>query len=448
MSGGRAPGPWQRATAAQAPGVQTRMLAARVLGAVVVRHRSLKAELSTALPQLADGRDRALLEAICFAALRRRVAYVAALAQWMQRPLGPADADLTGLLLAGFAQLDALQLPAHAALSATVDAARALGRDRQAGMVNAVLRRAQREGMPAIDPAEAWPVWLREAIRTDWPGQADAIFAVSQCPAPMWLRVNRQQVSVADYLLQLQVAGITAVADPVLEDGLRLETPVAVTALPGFSEGRVSVQDGAAQHVADALPLAPGLRVLDACAAPGGKAAHLLEREPSLHLLALDVDPRRARRISDTFARTGIDASHAQVKAGDAARPADWWDGQPFDLILLDAPCSATGIVRRQPDVLLHRRAEDLQALLQVQRSLLDAAWSMLRPGGTLVYATCSVLQDENARQVEAFVQRHADVEVIPLDAAFGHASGPGRQRLPGEQDCDGFFYARLQRRG
>ncbi|WP_282246831.1 16S rRNA (cytosine(967)-C(5))-methyltransferase RsmB [Stenotrophomonas sp. PS02300] len=430
-----------------APGVPTRVLAARVLAQVIGRGRSLKAELATALPSLDDSRDRALLEALCFAVLRRRTAYDAALAAWMQRPLGVREDELRALLLVGFAQLDALELPAHAALSATVDAARALGKERQAGMVNALLRRAQRDGIPPLPAREAFPQWMAEQIEQDWPEQADDIFTASLQPAPLWLRVNRQHGNREAMLERLEAAGIAAEASELGSDAIRLPVPVAVSALPGFADGALSVQDLSAQQVADALAVPKGARVLDACAAPGGKSAHLLERDPSLRLLALDIDARRLKRISETFARTGV-GEHAQVRAADATDPASWWDGQPFDVILLDAPCSATGIIRRQPDVLLHRRATDIPALVALQARLLDACFGMLAPGGTLLYATCSILRDENQFQIEAFLQRTRGAGFLPLGDAYGHDSWAGRQRLPGEHGADGFFYARLLKKG
>ena len=435
-------------------GARPRAIAAQVLDAVLHRGRSLKAELAQALPALADVRDRALVEAICFAALRQQARADAALRAWVPRPLGKRDGELRALLHAGFAQLDPLGLPPHAAVDATVGAARVLGRAHQRGMVNALLRRAQREGLPAAPADAAWPAWLRERLRADWPDDYDAIVAASAAPAPMWLRVNRLHGSRDDYAARLREAGIAATADDALADALRLDEPVAVAALPGFDRGDVSVQDGSAQAVADALaPDAPasGRRVLDACAAPGGKAAHLLERDPSLRLTALDVDPKRLERVRDTLARLGVGAG-ATLRAADAAAlaadaPGAWWDGVPFDAVLLDAPCSATGIVRRQPDVLLHRRAADLGALSALQARLLDAAWRVLAPGGTLLYATCSVLHAENAAQVDAFLARTADAVAEPLDDRFGRVSGAGRQRLPGERGMDGFFYARLRKR-
>jgi 16S rRNA (cytosine967-C5)-methyltransferase len=189
--------------------------------------------------------------------------------------------------------------------------------------------------------------------------------------------------------------------------------------------------------------LPPGAAQASSTRAPGGKSAHLLERDPSLRLTALDIDPRRVRRMQDTLERVGV---RAQALAGDATEPETWWDGAPFDAILIDAPCSATGIVRRQPDILLHRRASDLDALVATQARLLDALWPLLAPGGTLLYATCSILREENERQVEAFLARTPDAAAEPLDARYGHAAGAGRQRLPGEEGMDGFFYARLRK--
>jgi 16S rRNA (cytosine967-C5)-methyltransferase len=425
-------------------GAAARMAAVRVLDAVVQRGRSLKSELSSALPPIPDPRDRALVEAIVFAALRNRARYDATLAAWMAKPPGRRDGGFRALLLAGLAQVDALGLPPHAAVDATVAAARTLGRAHQAGLVNALLRRALREPLPAANPGDAWPQWLAKRVRDDWPRDADAIFAASAQEAPMWLRANRRRGTRDACLQRLHAAGIAATADATLADALRLQAAVPVAQLPGFADGEVSVQDGSAQAVADALSPAAGARVLDACAAPGGKAAHLAERDPSLRIVALDADARRVRRMQEAFARLGLEVESRTADAGD---PAAWWDGNAFDAILLDAPCSATGIVRRQPDVLLHRRESDLAALAALQAKLLDALWPALAPGGVLLYATCSILPEENSRQVRAFIERHADAGLEPLDARFGRDTGFGSQRLPGEGGMDGFFVARLRKR-
>ncbi len=433
------------------PGTASRVAAARVLDAVLHHGRSLKAELGTAQQALEDPRDRALVEAICLAVLRQPGRFDAALEAWLPRPLAHRDRELRALLLVGFAQLDPLGLPAHAAVAATVEAARGLGRSHQAGMVNALLRRALREGLPASLPHAHWPLWLRERIEQDWPHHSSAILEASEQPPPMWLRVNRQTQSRDTYRGQLEAVGLHAEIIEGAPDALLLVQPVPVASLPGFADGAVSVQDGAAQWVVDALAAHPGARVLDACSAPGGKAAHLLERDPSLKLTALDIDRRRVRHVQATFDRLQL-GGDAVLLAADATDPAAWWDGVPFDAILLDAPCSATGIIRRQPDVLLHRRESDLTALATTQSRLLDALWQTLAPGGVLVYATCSILKEENERQVAAFLARTADAVAEPLDERCGHpvltdGAVIARQRLPGEGGMDGFFYARLRKR-
>ena len=432
-------------------GAAPRAIAASVIDAVLYRGRSLKAELASALPPLPDPRDRALVEAICFAVLRQPQRFEAAVDAYLSRPLPKRDAKVRTLLMAGFAQLDPLGLPAHAAVAATVEAARMLGHDHQAGLVNALLRRAQREGLPPGDPHAHWPQWLRTQLQQDWGDETPAILEASAVAAPLWLRVNPARGSRDDYAARLQAAGLAPVVDPTLADALRLDTPVPVAMLPDFELGAVSVQDASAQRVADALAPPAGARVLDACAAPGGKAAHLLDRDPRLQLVAVEIDPARLRRMRTGFARLGL-AGRGRMLAADATALSTWWDGVAFDAVLLDAPCTATGIVRRQPDVLLHRRESDLAALTALQARLLDTLWTTLASGGVLLYTTCSILKSENDAQVAAFLARTPDAAIEPLDARFGRAvlvdgQPAGHQRLPGEDGGDGFFYARLRRR-
>jgi len=431
-------------------GAAPRAIAASVIQEVLYRGRSLKAELASALPPLLDPRDRALVEAICFAVLRQPRRFEAAVDAYLSRPLPKRDAKVRTLLMAGFAQLDPLGLPAHAAVAATVEAARMLGHEHQAGLVNALLRRAQREGLPPGDPHAHWPPWLRAQLQHDWGEQTQAILEASAVAAPLWLRVNRGRGDRDAYAARLRAAGLAPVVDPTLADALRLDTPVPVAMLPDFDAGAVSVQDAAAQRVADALAPAPGARVLDACAAPGGKAAHLLERDRQLQLVAVEIDPARLRRMRTGFARLGL-AGRGRLLVADATALKAWWDGAPFDAVLLDAPCTATGIVRRQPDVLLHRRESDVDALIALQARLLDTLWTTLAPGGMLLYTTCSILKAENDAQVAAFLARTADATIEPLDARFGRAVAvdgqpAGHQRLPGEDGGDGFFYARIRK--
>jgi len=424
-------------------GIEPRALATNVLAAVIDQRRSLKAELARVLPKLSDSRDRALLEAICFAALRNRIRYERALRKWLKKPLKRSQAQLHTLLLVGLAQLDGLQLPAHAALSVTVDTARALGWAQHSGLVNALLRRAQREGIEPAHATDGWPPWLLAQLRKDWPPFIDAILAASIQPAPLWLRVNRQRHTRLDYLALLQAAQIQAQISPLAADALCLPTAVPVAQLPDFAQGAVSIQDLSAQLAADALASAQGARILDACAAPGGKAAHLLERDPSVQLTALEVDAQRLPRVAHTFARLGVGHS-ARIIHADASAEPTWWDGQHFDALVLDVPCSATGIIRRQPDILLHRQADDVLALTAIQARLLDRLWPLLRPGGVLLYTTCSILRGENHEQIQAFIHRTADAFIDPLPPHLGHIESGMAQRFPGEADGDGFFYARL----
>jgi 16S rRNA (cytosine967-C5)-methyltransferase len=432
-------------------GAAVRAAAARAIRAVRFEGVSLKAALPTALSGLADARDRALCEAICFEATRWALRYEHLLDALLARPLPASVRDVHALLLVGLAQLDAMHLADYAAISSTAEAARLLRHPRHVGLVNAVLRRylREREALAATrlsDPVavHAHPAWLVQALRRDWSDEAEAILHENNRAAPVWLRVNARHGSTPDYRARLAAAGIEAESSPLAAQALRIGHGIAATRLPGWEAGDVSVQDLSAQLTATALDVHPGERVLDACAAPGGKSAHLLERDPApARLVALDLDPRRLQRVRETLARLGL---QAELRAADATDPG-WWDGTPFQRILLDAPCSGTGVIRRQPDIKLHRRGSDIAGLVAQQARLLDAAWPMLGPGGRLVYATCSVLKDENERQIDAFLARTADADPCALPPHFGQVAGGGRQRLPGDDDGDGFFHAALAKR-
>lgn len=435
----------------QAPaGASARAAAARALGMVRFEGVSLRAALPAIGDALAEARDRALAEASVFAACRGLFRYEAVLAQLLQRPLERGDSAIHCLLLCGLAQLDALGMSAHGVVDASVDAARLLRRPRHAPLVNAVLRRFLREREALLEAlaadAEArlnHPLWLIEALQDAWGVLAEPAMEAGNRIPPLWLRVNRRRIDPDAYAERLTAAGIGFTRDPDLTTALRLPAPPAAPSLPGWAEGWVSVQDGAAQRCVAALAAQPGMRVLDACAAPGGKAAALLEAVDDIDLLALDADPERLARIGPGLQRLGL---RATLLAADAGLPDTWWDGRPFDRILIDSPCSATGILRRQPDIRWHRRADDIAGLCAQQARLLDALWPLLAAGGRLVYVTCSILPDENARQIDAFLARHPDARAVPLDARFGRPAGAGRQRLPGDDDMDGFFHAALER--
>jgi 16S rRNA (cytosine967-C5)-methyltransferase len=432
-------------------GAAARARAALALHAVR-RGRSLREALEPARAGLPDPRDRALVTAMVLGALRRTFGHRALRRLLLERAPTGRQEVIGSLIDIGLAQIDPLGLPAHAALAATVEAARTLGHPRLAGLVNAVLRRYLRErpeleAAVAADPEAACehPDWLRLRLVRDWGEAAGPIMAANLQSPPLWLRVNPLRADRADYAARLAALGMTPLRPEGLPQALRLPATADPAALPGFAEGTVSVQDGAAQLAAPLLDARPGERVLDACAAPGGKAAHLLELTGNrIELLALDPDPERLARLDATLRRLGLSA---ETRIADAGAPEAWWDGRPFDRILLDAPCSGTGVIRRHPDIRLHRRPSDIETLCALQRRLLEALWPMLRPGGRLVYVTCSVLRDENDRQLDAFLARHADALVAdPLPAGIGHRRGSGRQILPGEGGMDGFFLAALDR--
>lgn len=427
-----------------AESLSARALAARALAPVLAARESLSDTLPGALAQVA-AQDRGLLQAIAFTTCRHALHYRALLAPLLQRPPQPL---VEALLLSGLAQLRDLRIPDHAALSETVNAARELRQDRVTGLINAVLRRYLREKdaleAEAQAQSHAHPEWLRAALARDW-GQdtAAAVMAANNAEAALVLRVNARQGSRDDYLAVLDGEGIAASACAWSDDGIRLDEAVGdVRALPGFAAGRVSVQDEAAQLCAGLLDCAPGMRVLDACAAPGGKAAHLLEKTDDLALLALDISPERCARIDENLQR--LQLRGARVVAADAAATGKWWDGQAFDRILLDAPCTATGVIRRHPDIKLLRREADVAQTAREQAKLLRALWPLLKPGGVMLYATCSVLKAENEAQVAAFLAAAPDARERIIAAPWGEARPHGRQLLPGA--TDGFYFALLEK--
>jgi 16S rRNA (cytosine967-C5)-methyltransferase len=421
------------------PVSDARELAADILNDVLLGGRSLTLALAAARarqPGL-DARTSAAAQDLTYQVLRHYGRLRFFLDDLAQRPLAPPE--LAGLLLVGLAELDRADTPDYAAVN---EAVRLAGRrfPRARGFVNALLRgfQRQREALAraaALDPVARWnfPLWWIERLRQTYPEHWQDMFAAQNTHPPMTLRVNLRRISPEAYLARLEEAGIAATY--LGNAAILLAQPLPVANLPGFQDGLVSVQDLGAQSAARLLEAADGQRVLDACAAPGGKTAHLLE-ECALDLLALDADAERLRRVRDNLDRLGLDA---RLLAGDAGRPADWWDGRPFDRILLDAPCTASGVVRRHPDGKWLKRPEDATNLSAQQARLLDAVWPLLRPGGKLLYATCSVFPEENGGQVEAFLRRHADARQESL-VLPGGADG---QLLP-DRDHDGFYYARF----
>ncbi len=426
---------------------------ARLAAARVVRGVEQGASLGSALPAHTDAlppAERARARALAYGVLRHWERLDALRRRLLRKPLKGRDRLIGALLLVGLHELEAGSAPDYAVVDALVRLARRQ-RPWAAGLMNACLRRFQRERAALLDdaltePAARWglPDWLLARLQRDWPDDWPAMAAASNRQAPMTLRVDLSRTTREALLERLAAAGVAATPHPQVASALTLAAPTDVTRLPGFAEGLLSVQDAAAQLAAGLLDPQPGERVLDACAAPGGKTVHLLERTAGrLALVAVESDPARVPRLRDNLARSG---HAAEVVTADAAA-SGWWEGPAFDRILLDAPCSATGVVRRHPDIKRLRRAADVTALCATQARLLDRCWALLRPGGRLLYATCSVLAEENAAQVARFLARRPDAVVRPIAADWGRPAGQGRQILPGEHDMDGFFYACIEKR-
>jgi 16S rRNA (cytosine967-C5)-methyltransferase len=427
----------------------TRALAAKGLAEVALRGASLRDVMERSAPRLADPRDRALLMALLSEGARWWLRFDPAVDGLLDKSLRHKDPAVHALLVLGLVQLEILELADYAAVAATVEAVRALKRPPLAGLVNAVLRRWQRERESLLAKLDArpqtrhaHPAWLAAALARDWPLQAEAVMAADNTEPPLMLRVNRRRSTREALIARLQTAGHTATAHPWLRDALVLPHSSDVTRLPGFEDGLFAVQDGAAQVAADLADLHGGLRVLDACAAPGGKACHLLERA-DIELTALEFDAPRAERIRQNLMRLRLDA---KIVVGDAGAPKGWWKGQPFERILLDAPCSASGVLRRRPDVRLHRRESDITAMHAQQRRLLAALWPLLAPGGRLLYVTCSVLRAENEAIVGELLAAQTDAQALAFTLPTGQPAALGWQILPGDGDLDGMYYAVLQK--
>jgi 16S rRNA (cytosine967-C5)-methyltransferase len=430
--------------------LSTRAAAAEVI-AKVLRGQSLSALLPEYSGKV-DEKDRPLLKELCFGSLRWYPQIAIILKGLIEKPLREKDLEIQGLVASGIYQLMHMRIAEHAIINETVSAVGNLNRPWAKGLVNAVLRNFQRQQQNILDKeAEnlvfqtAHPKWLLKKINDAWPSEiASQIIKANNQRAPMTLRVNGLHTSREDYLSTLEDAGIVASATDYSAQGVLLETPRDVTELPGFSDGDISVQDEAAQLAAHLLLLSSGQRVLDACCAPGGKTCHILESQPDLtSLLAIDLEPRRLVRVTENLERLGLEA---ELKAANANNLDSWWDGNAFDRILLDAPCSATGVIRRHPDIKILRKPADIDKLAAIQTQILVSLWQTLKPGGILVYATCSVLPAENDQIIRAFITSQDDAQFMPIDAIWGIATDHGRQLFPLENGNDGFYYSRLKK--
>lgn len=416
-----------------------RSLAATAINQVIDNGQSL----STVLPDLQrniNDKDKALLQEICFGVLRYLPKLEWFISQLMEKPLTGKQRTLHYLIMVGIYQLLYTRIPAHAALAETVNGAVALKRPQLKGLINGVLRSFQRqqvqleERIANNNSQYLHPSWLLKRLQTAYPNEWQAIVEANNQRPPMWLRVNSLHHTAEQYLGLLEQVEITAHLHPTHPSAIRLEEPTAVTKLPGFEDGWSTVQDVSAQGCAELLEPQNGENILDLCAAPGGKTTHILELAPKANVLAVDIDETRLKRVKENLIRL---KQHATVVQGDGTQPEKWADGQQFDRILLDAPCSATGVIRRHPDIKWLRRDSDINELAELQAKILEAIWPYLKTGGTLLYATCSIMPEENYLQIQKFLAKH-------IDARLNDGTEAGLQILPSAEGGDGFFYARL----
>ena len=429
-----------------------RIIAAQILCRVLKDGQSLTAALDSHLTTISEAKDRAFVQALCYGVIRDYQSLECALGLLLDKPIRNKDIDIKALILIGLYQLRNMRVKSHAAVSETVAA---VGKKTWAkAVINAVLRQYLRDSQ-AIDlrvdsdilASTSHPRWLLDAIHQDWNDQAKQVIAQNNQPAPMTLRVNLTRTTQAEYCQLLVESGIAAHPVTISTTAIQLQQAVSVDVLPHFAQGWVSVQDTAAQFAASLLQLQAGQRVLDMCAAPGGKTCAILELQPQLaELIAVDIDESRLQRVRENLNRLDLSGfkNLEGLIVGDASNPQQWWNGQLFDRILLDAPCSALGVIRRHPDIKILRRADDIAVLQQTQKQILEAAWKMLKSGGVLLYATCSILKAENELQNTDFLAAHPDSFEIPIEADWGEQRPVGRQILTGEFDMDGFYYARL----
>jgi 16S rRNA (cytosine967-C5)-methyltransferase len=430
---------------------QARVVASQILSKVFAEHQSLATLLPIELDIMVDPRERALTQALCFGVIRHYYSLNFILNSLLDKKLKKKDSDIKALILIGLYQLDHMRTPAHAAVSACVESCKELKKTWAKNLVNAVLRRYQREQdkFPELITANETaknehPAWLLDRLKDEYPQHWRSIIKENNLPPPMSLRVNTCKTDRDSYLEKLQAAEIEAQPSTLNQTGIVLSHPVGVEALPDFAEGHVSVQDLAAQLAIPLLQPQAGERILDACSAPGGKLAHLLETFPSLQeVVAIEKKPHRFKKLENTLDRLGLSPTLIQ---NDARAVDDWWDKRLFDRILIDAPCSASGVIRRHPDIKYLRTAEDIQNITVLQAEILDALWPLLSKGGKLLYITCSVFKAENDEQIAAFTNKHNDANSIPIQASWGMATEHGRQILPGDNAMDGFYYAQLQK--
>ena len=426
--------------------INPRFIATQVLYRVVYQHESLTDVLSDNRVQHSE--DKALIQDICFGSLRYFEPISAILGQLLVKPLKQKDKDIECLLRVGLYQLIYQRVPDHAAVNETVAVTKKIKKKWSRGLVNGVLRSFLRDkdnilAKTAYVAQQALPSWLLKRLKVAWPADWQNMVIASNAKAPMTLRVNANRYSRTDYLNKLQDQDIAAQILAHSQTAIQLEHPCNVFDLPDFSQGAVSVQDAAAQYAAQLLNCQSGMRVLDACAAPGGKTGHILETAEQLKVVAVDNKIHRLNKVKENLHRLQYEA---ECVCADVADVASWWDQNAFDRILLDAPCSATGVIRRHPDIKRLREASDIANLQQQQHRILAALWPLLKVGGRLLYATCSILPEENEQQIATFLSQHDDAKACPIALDAGIACEYGWQILSGQENMDGFYYALLEK--
>ncbi len=426
-----------------------RIAAALALTAVMRDGQSLSHSLNIFSQDVIE-RDKGLVQELCFGVARYAPAFELLVAKLIDKPIKTKETDIKALLFIGIYQLLYMRIPNHAAINSVVEATKTLKKNWATGLLNGVLRRLTRDSESITASlahipqyAYAHPQWFIERVVKAWPEHWRAILEGNNQHPPLTLRINQQRTTRAAFAEQLK--GTHKLGEHSSQ-ALTLDEASAVPELPGYNQGWFAVQDEAAQLSAELLQLQPQQRVLDACCAPGGKSCHILETEPNItELVAIDVDEQRMTRVADNLTRLGHKAT---LIVTDAANTQAWWDGKPFDRILLDAPCSATGVIRRHPDIKLLRRADDIAKLAALQQQLLHALWPTLAAGGLMVYATCSVLPEENEYSVQTFLNQTPDAQTLPITAAWGLERPLGRQLFPQHNGHDGFYYCVLQKTG
>ncbi|MAR83992.1 MAG: hypothetical protein CMF55_04290 [Legionellales bacterium] len=436
----------------QSSGAHQRALAAQLMTPVLTEHQQLtfSDDLITNLPPT----HVSWIKEVCFGSFRYYHQLQAILSTLLHEPLAKKHTDIHCLLIIGLYQIEHMKTPHHAAVNETVAAVKILNKIWAKGLCNKILRRYIKQRQSLLDNLKnspegqySHPAWLIDNIQTAWPDQWENIIQANNQQAPQFLRVNQQKISRDEYQQILEQAEITSLIHPKEDHALQLNKAQPVLNIPEFSNGFSSVQDISGQRVVKLLDLQPGLEVLDACAAPGSKTCHILETEPQIKkLVAMDIDAKRLLKIKENIIRLGLPSEPCRMVLANACHSKEWWDGELFDRILLDAPCSATGVIRRHPDIKLLRQPDDVVEVVKQQKHLLHSLWPILKPGGKLVYTTCSILPEENEQQIKHFLKEHADAKVIKPDIDGGEALAYGHQCFPNTQGGDGFFYSILEK--